>query len=1297
MYLNKAESSRRKDRAELNADIRAGFAPVWMLKVILDRASSVIATLKNESSASRFVYLWNRHLLASGLSSDAKCLSQIRRRRGGGGRTTAFGATRMEIDVVQSISLGGSLRLMQFDYERSDSSGRSRRPREFDLKFLLLRTFTALADIRDSVARSVSSYYQRRPGGEPHSPTVISSALAWKKIEGLEVSLNEVKDVHRSMESLVADLIYCFLPISGQQHDRLMVNAMDIERDLDMLEYKLVQDHENIDMRAIDHLNYLLQSILPVQTRFQQHLASMKLKYCAGSVDKTGGSAKLGNITSSLNQSNSPSAEKQNSSRLKETSVRQLVEKGQDGIYLVPFLLSSTGSEDFLIPIQNAYNNCTVKGHFDVRIWVNVSGGSTMLSSKASVHSCINELINAHAMNSVDHLPHEHSKELESWGKGSGISAGGQEAHDQRMMDLERVIQCGLAGKKFLLVLHGILEDQIAQLEHLFRAIKSGREGSKIIVFTASTNVEESLRNVNILQSDEVENNVYWRFFRKYAFGSVNIYDYQVKLGIEMAGLLRRFPIALKMIGFMLKENPDKEFWHSVRQNIVRVVTDGNAADGHHKLLSLLKMCYDQLPAPVGLCFNYCSLYPKDWRFTAQSLIQIWMSEGISEDAGNSYLNCLHSRGFFELLKIGDNNASRSCYVMNSAIHRLAEVVSASRFRRIECNYMPENPEFMTHMSIRSDSLPILRRFRWRITNLRTLIVFGPSEHTEPRSKEILDEFLEGQKYVIRALDLTGCDMKKLPELCDESRHHLRYLSLQDTSIETLEKFDKFYHLLVLNVQGCQLSRLPDYTSKKLLRLRHIIGPASLVSSIHGIGNLKNLQELEEFRVRKQPGYGIEELQHMNLRESLSITNLENVTIANNAAKVNLSLKTSLVSLKLEWHSTETSQLLSEEVLERLKPPESLSELEINGYPGINTPTWFTEDQLINMKIITLRNCFFVSVFAPLAKLPNLEVLTLERHSMLKTMSESDRTYSSTACHFPALVKLCIEDMPSLEDWTMQEPCFPCLEEFTVRNCPELTVLPRLHARVKKIRIEGVQLRSFDSPRMESAISSGESLDVSDRSPNRVEDRDMHRSKTFILRYCSNLSTFRIPEDDISSSSHCAGPLLQLELTECKELKAIEGALGIVEKLHIEKCHSSLKLPEGNVMQSLHTLHIDSVATHMDPFLLSLQALRVLIIEDSEELNSLDVLLESDHLPDTLEQLQLINCNSIKSLPQNMDRVLGLESLHLINCPNMESLTCLPNNLTELRISGCPILKEKYGDYGPEWDNISHVPYVSFD
>lgn len=132
-------------------------------------------------------------------------------------------------------------------------------------------------------------------------------------------------------------------------------------------------------------------------------------------------------------------------------------------------------------------------------------------------------------------------------------------------------------------------------------------------------------------------------------------------------------------------------------------------------------------------------------------------------------------------------------------------------------------------------------------------------------------------------------------------------------------------------------------------------------------------------------------------------------------------------------------------------------------------------------------------------------------------------------------------------------------------------------------------------------------------------------------------------------------------------------------------------------MQSLHTLHIDSVATHMDPFLLSLQALRVLIIEDSEELNSLDVLLESDHLPDTLEQLQLINCNSIKSLPQNMDRVLGLESLHLINCPNMESLTCLPNNLTELRISGCPILKEKYGDYGPEWDNISHVPYVSFD
>ncbi|XP_052137348.1 putative disease resistance protein RGA1 [Oryza glaberrima] len=1125
----------------------------------------------------------------------------------------------------------------KFSYEDSDVFQKHSPPSSVCLH----RTIIVPGDLSSPQQRIDSAFSRTNEcvdAIDMHSaPSVFSVNL---EMQDLQRCLNTVSDVLLIMETHVAGPIYSYLPIMGQKDDTLLMMAMDIERSLDMLEYVHVQKHENIAMKIINDLKHLLQSILPVLENFREHLVSLTR---VASVQNSGNLTRLRimpNIENIREQPASTSVEKQNPSIVKETVVAHLLEEGQDGIFLVPFLLSSV-SEDSVISIQNIYKNSRVKGHFDMRIWVNVSGRSTMISSKVAVKRCINELMNAHVMSSENQSPPVHSTEFSNWIMQNGISGSIKKTHDQKMKDLEKVIQCGLSGKKFLLVLHGISEDQMAQWEHLFRAIKSGKKGSKVIVLTTSTNVEESVRNINILRSDEIENELYWYFFRSYAFDSFRVDDYQTELSIQMATLLRLFPVAIKMIGCMLKNNPDKKFWSCVYHNIFQIVVNGKEADDHYQLLSLLKLCYDQLPAPVGLCFSYCSLYPKGWRFTAQSLIHIWMSEGISEDIGRSYFYFLYSRGYFELLKLR-GRPSPTCYVMHSAIHRLAEVVSAKMFRRVDSDYLPTNPQLMAHVSIMSGFLPTLWMFRWRIPelHLRTLILFGPSEHTALSSREILDEILERQKY-IRVLDFTGCVMQKLPKLSNESTHHLRYLCLRDT------------------------------------------------------GNLTNLQELQEYRVRKLAGYGIQELRHMNLSGSLSIKNLENVTLAAKANKVNLSSKTCLDSLRLEWHSTkEISQSVSAEVLEQLQPPNSINELEINGYPSIISPTWFNENHLRNVKKVTLRNCSFISVVAPLAKLPSLEMLTLESFSMLKRMTESDRLQyfqyalrllkfsTDISCRFPRLVKLYIEDMPLLEEWTEQQPCFPCLEELTVRNCPKLAVLPQFHhSRVTKMQIEGLHLKSF-------AVSSGEFLDGAAMQP----------PKAFILRHCPVLSTFTILDVGSSStSSHCLEPLLQLEITDCKELKAIEGAFAFVEKLHIQQCHSSLKLPNGNAMQSLHTLHIDSVSTRNDPFLLGLQALRVLIITDSAELRSLDVLLASDQLSKTLEQLQLINCNNIESLPRNMDQFLAFVSLYLINCSNMRSLPCLPNNLTELRISGCPILKEKYCHYGPEWDDISHVPYVSVD
>lgn len=633
------ETSRRND--SVGQDIRAGFGFLWILRVILDRAALLIATLQDDPS-----YLeQDKSMRVPPSSMDHSIIHQL----------------VTEAPIFMEVS-GTSILI------RRDENITSMSPKRVELEMGLHPPSLRHAE------RATMSGLSGDGSMIDSSPSVVTNDLI--------ASLCTVQGFLSSMETQVAGPIFCYQPILEQQDGNLLMIAMGIERNLDMLEYHQVKKDENTSIRIFNHLKHLLQSILPVlSTTFEEYLVSMNLKRATSVLQRPGGLTapimpNLDNIRSQLATA-SPSVEMQNQSGMEETIETELVEKGQDGIYLLSFLLSNE-AEDFVIPIKNAYKNSRVKGHFDVRVWVNVSCKSTMIvPSKVSlsVPCCINELMNAHVMNSDNRLPPVHSDEFTNWIIQNlfSVSGGSRKAYDHTMKDLEKVIQCGLSGKKFLLVLHGVSEDQMAQWDHLFRSIKSGCKGSKIIVVTTSANVEKSVRNVNILQSDEDENNVSWRFFRNYAFDSFNIDGYQVELGIEMATLLRRFPIAMKMIGCLLKNNSDKKFWESVYRNIVQIVIDGKEADDPYQLLSLLKLCYDQLPAPVGLCFSYCSLYPKGWRFTAQSLIHFWMSDGITEDIGRGFFYCLHSRGFFELLKLR-GRPSASCYVMHSAIHRLEQL-----------------------------------------------------------------------------------------------------------------------------------------------------------------------------------------------------------------------------------------------------------------------------------------------------------------------------------------------------------------------------------------------------------------------------------------------------------------------------------------------------------------------------------------------------------------------------------------------------------------------------------------------
>jgi len=405
-------------------------------------------------------------------------------------------------------------------------------------------------------------------------------------------------------------------------------------------------------------------------------------------------------------------------------------------------------------------------------------------------------------------------------------------------------------------------------------------------------------------------------------------------------------PLALKTMGSMLYKKTSVSEWQTVFQSEIWEFSKERC-----DIIPALALSYIHLPSHLKICFAYCALFPKDYEFKKEDLIQFWMIENFvhyrqhsrtPEEVCQQYFNDLLSRSFFQ-----QPDENKEVFVMHDLLHDLAKYVGGGLYFRCEFLQTEKVQKVTRHFSVELEYHKYFDGFGTlcNTERLRTF-VSEPKSHYEWSwyMKMSIHELFSKFKF-IRILSVSHCsDLRELPD-CIGNLEYLRSLDLSYTEIEKLnEKICLLSHLQILKLNSCS----------------HLEG---LPSNFHLLTNMCRL-ELMETEVRKMPlflgkmknlkvvmssfnvDYGIQQLGELNLEGSLSICNLENIWNSLDVLEADLKNKTHLVALTVEWGWNRNSidSKKEEEVIESLQPSKNLKELLIFNYGGKHFPKWLLEN-----------------------------------------------------------------------------------------------------------------------------------------------------------------------------------------------------------------------------------------------------------------------------------------------------------------------------------------------------------------
>ncbi|XP_020097010.1 putative disease resistance RPP13-like protein 1 [Ananas comosus] len=902
-----------------------------------------------------------------------------------------------------------------------------------------------------------------------------------------------------------------------------------------------------------------------------------------------------------------------------------------------------------------------------------------------------------------------------------------------------------LNGKKFLLVIDDVWCDG-EDHENSWKTLRCLSKccclpGSKILVTSQTDDAPRKIAAAvgapveHIVPLEDMEENYFSDLFIHYALPSGEI-NSRLRKDLEekcktIAKKLNKDPTAAEMVGKTIATEMARLFrsqgnLHAYLERIAQ-------KDWSDDKTKAMMWGYRHLPAHLQRCFSYCSMYPKGYEFEALELVHLWIAQGFikpddqnkrMEDVGKGYLEKLvssfyiqphnrihYSSGTYKIVRY---------YKLHELLYDLAEKVTRNYCVRIEGNRQSEIPSTIRHLCIPANKLNENKEEICKLKKLRTLIV-TKGESVTSKEQVATDISNSLKKFSLKKLRVLVLELnlENLAKVISGMKH-LRVLQVSSTSEFVLpESVCTLYQLQVLRIKSA--SSLPKRLNN-LVSLRYLEANSDIISAIPDVGKLTSLQGLENFPVRKEKGYELEQLQNLNeLRGCLRIANLENVESKESAIAANLKEKKHLDMLQLVWRDGEdnVNSNLDVEILEGLQLPPYLTSLMLDGYRGRSCPSW-PEYQTRNIQKLALRRCGMLEELSRMDQnYPSCGSLELSHLSKLKALHALP----------PQLTILIIENTPSL--------VFVTKEDLHMSPADKRSIIEVMRKRMRKWFSHQYQESLLnDEKEMMNCIASmndsnnneassaehNKSVPAADVAITDDWERwlEIHERKMELIYNRQNEAKLLLPSTltelwlkgcnitnrALSASLQTLTSLTRLSLEEirtvtCLPSEDVLGKLTSLQAIILRECWAVTSLGGMGSLPCLRDLFLfgcpclDSETTFLP------SSLEIVTFASCADV---DVILANADLP-CLSDLMITHCRmrtallqfgdlrslrslSIRHCPGllssvDVQELHSLEFLILHNCSNLEAVMNLPRSLKSLAIHGCPILEKESVEIDP--------------